>query len=95
MRQVTTRTKKPSESFKNFPLLPHANRRWAKTIKGKQRYFGRWKDGWRAAFEKDQSKTDDPYAGRIPEKAAESDTRSQTCSRNSYPTSKPSSSAAS
>jgi integrase len=56
---------KPDKPHKDFPLFPHATRRWAKKVLGKMHYFGPW-DNPQAALEKWLEEKDDLLAGRVP-----------------------------
>jgi integrase len=56
---------RPEKPYPEFPLFPHATRRWAKKIRGKLHYFGPWSDP-DGALKKYVEQRDDLHAGLTP-----------------------------
>ena len=63
-----TRPTKPAKPREDFPLFPHASGRWAKKVRGKLEYFGKWSDDTKGerAIQKWLDDKDDLLAGRRP-----------------------------
>jgi hypothetical protein len=76
--RTVKRANRPPKPYPEFPLYPHPQGYWAKTVRGTFHYFGRWGrvvdgkltrvegDGWREALEQYKAQVDDLQAGRTP-----------------------------
>src|SRR5947208_8957159 len=56
---------KPAKPHPDFPLFPHATKRWAKKIRGEFHFFGPWRDP-QGALEEWLRVKDELLAGRKP-----------------------------
>jgi len=65
-----TKKNKPEKPYAEFPLFAHANKQWAKKVKGKLWYFGKW-DAPDAALKLYLDQIDAIRAGRDPKTQAD------------------------
>ena len=82
----STRSKldsKPGKPRPDFPLFSHCNGRWAKKVRGRLIYFGRWADDPKgeAALNVWLDQKDDLLAGRTPRVSAEGLTIRDLCNQ--------------
>lgn len=75
---------KPRKPYPDFPLFPHATGRWAKKIKQRLCYFGKWRgepyeESWQAALELYKQQAEDLHAGRKPRPKTDQVTVADAC----------------
>jgi integrase len=79
----STLRQKPAKPRPDFPLFPHQNGRWAKKVRGKFCYFGKWTGDPKgeAAVKLWLDQKDDLLAGRTPRTSTDELTVRELCNR--------------
>jgi integrase len=79
----STLSKRPAKPRPDFPLFPHRNGRWAKKIRGRFVYFGKWSSDRKgeAAIAIWLDQKDELLAGRTPKTNADGLTVRDLCNR--------------